>query len=108
MPNGEFRPSRKAVLVSATPAPSVSRSSVMRFALGVPAPARLSTIFVIQPLMPLVSSGFGGALVSANSTSPFGRAQNERGGSSPREKAFTPMPLAAAGFPQAGQPLAVA
>ena len=41
MPNGEFRPSRNALLVSATPSPSASRSSVMRLALGTPAPARL-------------------------------------------------------------------
>src|ERR1700737_1495036 len=66
MPNGEFSPSRKTLLVLATPSPSVSRSSVMRFALGVPAPARLMTIFVIQPLMPLVSSGFGGGMVQVD------------------------------------------
>ena len=72
MPNGEFSPSRNTLLVSATPSPSASRNSVMRLALGVSAPARFITIFVIQPLMPLPSSGFGGALVSATSTSPFG------------------------------------
>ena len=60
------------LLVSATPSPSVSRSSVMRLALVEPEPARLMIIFAIQPLMPLVSSGFGGASVSATSTSPFG------------------------------------
>ena len=44
----------------------------MRLALVEPEPARLMIIFAIQPLMPLVSSGFGGASVSATSTSPFG------------------------------------
>ena len=58
--------------VSATPSPSASRSSVMRLALGTPAPAFFITCFMIQPLMPLPSSGFGGALVSATSTSPLG------------------------------------
>src|SRR4030088_923176 len=33
MPNGEFSPSRKTVLVLATPSPSVSRRSMMRFGL---------------------------------------------------------------------------
>jgi hypothetical protein len=79
MPNGEFNPSRKTDLVSATPSPLASRSSVMRLALEVSAPARPMTIFVIQPLMPLASSGFGGALVSATSTSPFGRTKSVRG-----------------------------
>ena len=58
--------------VSATPSPSASRSSVMRLALGTPAPARFITFFMTQPLMPLPSSGLGGALVSATSTSPLG------------------------------------
>ena len=57
--------------VSATPSPSVSRRSVMRFALGVPAPAFFMKSFIIAPLKPLLSSGFGGALVSATSTSPL-------------------------------------
>ena len=72
MPNGEFSPVRKTVLISATPSPSASRSSVMRFALGTPAPARFMHYLMIQPLMPLCSSGRAGALVSATSTSPFG------------------------------------
>src|SRR3979411_1378393 len=104
MPNGECRPSINTLLVSATPSPSASRSRVMRFGLATPAPARPSTIFVIQPLMPLVSSGFGGALVSATSTSPLGRTESARGWSSPVAKAFTAIPLAATGFPPAGQP----
>jgi hypothetical protein len=40
MPNGEFNPLMKVLLVSATPSPSESRNSVMRLALGTPAPAR--------------------------------------------------------------------
>src|ERR1035438_1838199 len=80
----------------------------MWFALGVPAPARPMTIFVIQPLMPRVSSGLGGALVSATSTSPFGKTYKVRGWSSAAAKALTAMPLAAVGLPPAGQPVAVA
>ncbi len=72
MPNGELMPSRKTVFVSAVPSPSASRSSEIRFGLGVPAPACFITSFMIQPFTPLPSSGFGGALVSATSTSPFG------------------------------------
>ena len=72
MPNGDSRPSRNNVLTSAVPSPSTSRSSVMRFALGVPAPAFFIVCFMNQPLMPLPSSGLGGALVSATSTSPLG------------------------------------
>src|SRR3979490_1491643 len=106
MPNGEFSPSIKTVLVLAMPSPFVSRSSVMRFALGTPAPARLMTTFVIQPLMPLASSGFGGALVLAPSTSPFGKTWSVRGWSSPVAKALTVIPSAAAGLPPSGQPLA--
>ena len=34
MPNGEFKPSIKTLLVSAAPSPSASRSNVIRFALG--------------------------------------------------------------------------
>ena len=72
MPNGELSPVRKAVFTSATPSPLVSRSKVMRLALGTPAPARFISSFIATPLMPLPSSGLGGALVSATSTSPLG------------------------------------
>src|ERR1700712_4762929 len=72
MPYGELRFSRNGVCNSATPSPLASRNRVMRLALGVPAPARFITIFMTQPLMPLPSSGLGGALVSATSTSPLG------------------------------------
>ena len=71
MPNGEFRPFRNTERVSATPSPSASRSSVIRFALGTAAPARFIAMPMIQPLMPPPARG--GALVSATSTSPFGR-----------------------------------
>ena len=40
MPNGWLSPSRNTSLVSATPSPSASRSSVMRFALTPMAAAR--------------------------------------------------------------------
>ena len=72
MPNGEFSPSRNTLLVSAMPSPSASRSSVMRLALGVAGAGAPHDHFLTQPLMPLPSSGFGGALVSATSTSPLG------------------------------------
>ena len=58
--------------------------------------------------MPLPSSGFGGALVSATSTSPLGSTYTVRGWSSPVAKALTAMPLAAVGLPPAGQPIALA
>ena len=73
MPNGELRPVMNAVRVSATPSPLASRRSVMRLALGVTAPAFFMKNFITAPLMPLPSSGLGGALVSATSTSPLGR-----------------------------------
>ena len=79
MPKGELRFSNKAVRVSATPSPSTSRSSVMRLALGTPAPARFITSFIAQALMPLAPSGRGGALLSATSTSPLGKAITQRG-----------------------------
>ena len=72
MPNGEFNPSSRTERTSAMPSPSVSRSKVMRLALGTPAPARFITRPITQPLMPRPSSGLGGALVSATSTSPLG------------------------------------
>jgi hypothetical protein len=72
MPKGELSPVRKAVRVSATPSPSASRSSVMRLALGTAPPAFFWNTLKKKPLIPLLSSGRGGALVSATSTSPFG------------------------------------
>jgi hypothetical protein len=72
MPNGALRSFRKTVRTSATPSPSASRRSVMRFALGTAPPAFFWYRLKNQPLMPLPSSGRGGALVSATSTSPFG------------------------------------
>jgi hypothetical protein len=39
MPNGALSPDRKTVRVSATPSPSASRSSRMRFMLGAAPPA---------------------------------------------------------------------
>ena len=79
MPKGEFSPFRNTLLVSATPSPSASRSSMMRFGLGTPAPARFMAQIITSPLIqpitppaPACSSCFG-VLVSATSTSPFGR-----------------------------------
>src|SRR5690242_17335588 len=97
MPKGEFSPWRKTERVSATPSPSPSRSSVIWLALGVPAPARLMNMRMAQPLMPLPSSGLGGALVSATSTSPLGSASIQRGWSKPSAKAATDRPFAAVG-----------
>jgi hypothetical protein len=51
----------------------------MRLALGLPAPALFITFFMIQPLIPTVPSGLGGAFVSATSTSPLGNMYSQRG-----------------------------
>ena len=72
MPNGEFSPDRKTDRVSATPSPSASRNSVIRLALGTAPPAFFWYRLKNQPLIPLPSSGLGGAFVSATSTSPLG------------------------------------
>src|SRR5689334_15828505 len=52
MPKGELSPVRNADLVSATPSPSVSRNSVMRFALGTSAPTHFMTSFMTQAATP--------------------------------------------------------
>ena len=44
----------------------------MRLALGTAPPAFFWKSLKKNPLIPLLSSGRGGALVSATSTSPFG------------------------------------
>ncbi|MNN89342.1 hypothetical protein D3C81_2071500 [compost metagenome] len=62
----------KGVRISATASWLASRSRVMRLALGTVAPARFIALPIAQPRMPLPSSGLGGALVSATSTSPLG------------------------------------
>src|SRR6185295_7876923 len=108
MPNGECNPCRQMVFISAMPSPSLYRSSVIRLALGVPAPARAMTFFMTQPLTPLRSSGLGGAFVSATSTSPLGRTYSQRGWSRSLANACTANPAAGDGFAPAGQPLAVA
>ncbi len=72
MPNGEFSASMNTVFVSAMPSPSASRSSTMRLAVAAPAPALFITAFMTAPVSPFASSGLGGELVSATSTSPLG------------------------------------
>src|SRR3954468_5658884 len=106
MPNGELRPDRKMVRVSAMPSPSESRSSVIRLALGTAPPAFVWYRLKNHPLSPFSSSGLGGALVSATSTSPFGSTYNQRGWSSPCANACTVVPSADAGVAPAGQLLA--
>jgi hypothetical protein len=49
IPNGELSPCRKTVRVSAVPVPFVSRSSVIRLALGTPAPAFFMSSFITCP-----------------------------------------------------------
>jgi hypothetical protein len=83
MPNGERRFSRKTARVAALPSVPMPRSRVIRFALGVPAPARFMNCFISQPLTPLPSSGLGGAFVSATRTSPLGSTVSQRGWSRP-------------------------
>jgi hypothetical protein len=72
MPKGEFSPSTKIERTSGVPSPFASRNSVIRLGLGTAEPALFITDFITLPLRPLPSSGFGGALVSATRTSPFG------------------------------------
>ena len=72
MPKGEFNSFKKGIRISAIPSPFTSRNKVMRLALGTPAPTRFITKPITQPLIPFPSSGLGGALVSATSTSPLG------------------------------------
>jgi hypothetical protein len=73
MPKGELRPERNVDFSSATPSPSASRKSVMRLGLGTPAPMSHSTTFFGISPRPRLPSGFFGVLLSATSTSPFGR-----------------------------------
>ncbi|MCY1300902.1 hypothetical protein D9M70_504900 [compost metagenome] len=106
MPNGELSRERNSTCRSATPSPSLSRSRVMRLALGTVAPARAMTFLVTQPLIPRLSSGLGGALDSATSTSPLGRVYSQRGWSRFSAKRCTARPGAARGAVSAGQPMA--
>ena len=46
MPKGWFSPSRKVSRTSATPSPSASRSSVMRFGLAPTAAARFIVLYM--------------------------------------------------------------
>jgi hypothetical protein len=71
MPKGEFNESKNADRVSAIPSPSVSRSSVIRLALGTAAPACYMNRLTNHALMPLPSLGRTGTFVSATNTSPF-------------------------------------
>ena len=80
----------------------------MRSALGVTAPAPFMIIVCTRPRSPLPSSGLGGALVSATSTSPFGSTRSQRGWSSPSARAATWRPAAAVGRSPAPQPTAFA
>ena len=64
-------------LDSALPSPLASRSSVIRLALGTPAPASFMKNFISFALMPDASRG--GAFVSATNTSPLGSTYSQRG-----------------------------
>ena len=106
MPNGECSPASNTERTSATPSASASRNSVMRFALGTPAPARFITRPATHPRMLFALPGLAGALVSATSTSPLGSTSIQRGWSKPVAKAATRVPVAACGVAPAGQPVA--
>jgi len=106
MPNGDIRSARNTSRTSATPSLSASRSRVMRFALGVAAPAFFIVRFMNQLRRPFFSAGLGGALVSATRTSPLGSTYSQRGCSSPRAKAVTARPCAGVGAVPSGQPTA--
>src|SRR5262245_47322654 len=106
MPNGELSPSRNGARVSATPSPSLSRSSVMRFALGTAEPARFMNAPIARPLRPFPSAGRFGAAVSATSTSPLGSTYTQRGCSKPPANAVTVPPAAERGMVPSGHPFA--
>ena len=107
MPKGECRPFRNTLRVSATPSPSTSRSSVMRSALGTPAPAFAMTLPITQARTPdCLVSGVCGLFDSATSTSPFGSTYSQRGWSRPWARACTSSPCAACGLAPSGQPFA--
>src|SRR3990167_2034266 len=106
MPKGEFKPLSSTERMSATPSPSVSRSRVMRLALGTAAPARFITHPLTQALMPVGGAALGGALGSAPHTPPLGSTSSQRGWSRSRAKACTRRPGAGVGMAPAGQPRA--
>ena len=106
MPNGELRFCKNNVRNSTRPSPSASRSKVMRFADGTPAPARPITHFMTMPLIPLPSSGLAGALLSATRTSPLGSTWIQRGCSKPTAKGVTAKPGMGVGITPWGQPTA--
>ena len=85
-------------MVSATPSPSWSRNREMRLALGTSAPAWLWNRSMKKPRMQNPSSGLGGALLSATSTSPLGSTCSQRGWSSPPANSLTAKPWAAVGI----------
>ncbi len=70
MPNGWFCPSRYASRTSATPSPSASRNSVIRFGLRPTAAAR----FIVAKIAYSngLFAGIASISASAVSTSPFG------------------------------------
>ena len=88
------------------PSPLVSRNKLILLALGCDEPARFITSFMIFPLIPLLSSGLGGASVSATNTSPLGNTYSQRGCCSCAAKACTFNPAAGVGIVPVGQPLA--
>ena len=106
MPNGEFKPCKKTDRVSATPSPLASRSSVMRLALGTPAPAFFITTPMTQRLMLKGRSSGGGLLLSATSTSPLGSTCTQRGWSRSRASAVTAKPAMGLGVSPSGQAFA--
>src|SRR6478672_13499563 len=104
IPKGDFNPERKTVRVSGIPFPFVSRSRIIRFALGVLPPAFPMKYLKKGPRIPLLSSGRTGAFVSAISTSPLGRTYTHRGWLKPLAKGATFVPGAAIGIPAGDQP----
>jgi hypothetical protein len=102
MPKGELQAREEHGTVSATPSPSASRSSVMRSALGTPAPAFSMHLLHHPALDALDCSVSGGAAWSF--PPPARRRWAARAASAGGPGPATPW--AATGLPPAGQPLA--
>ena len=106
MPKGrvQARPAARCARSASAVCRRLSRSRVMRLALGTPAPALrfITMLHHASRFRPPPSSGRAGAWVSATSTSPLGSTSSQRGWFSPVAKAATRVPSAAPGCATGG------